>query len=199
MDIFPVLCCRNSPLIVSPSSFATRLRFLKEIFPVWSSSNRLKTFWMSSRVSLSLFWNNFIGVVVSSCGSNWLECGSLPFWLSSYQETHRSQCCRCHPCRCRQSFDRWSGSWLQSPKTALLLSTPWDQSYPSHLYRRDWKLHEFLQFLLRLSPVFRMTSRIFSQFASNSSLTIYVRKVNLEWSSTLEQEILPHHDSVDSA
>lgn len=41
--------------MVSPSSLATRLRFLSEILPVWSSSNRLNTFWMSSRVSLSLW------------------------------------------------------------------------------------------------------------------------------------------------
>eukprot|EP01033_Poteriospumella_lacustris_P006943 gene6943-gene7667 len=54
MHIFLNGSCRYSPLIVSPSSFATRLRFLNEIFPVWSSSKRLKTFWMSSRVSLSL-------------------------------------------------------------------------------------------------------------------------------------------------
>ena len=41
-------------LMVSPSSLATRFRFRSEILPDWSSSNRLNTFWMSSRVSLSL-------------------------------------------------------------------------------------------------------------------------------------------------
>lgn len=115
----------------------------------------------------------FHGIVIRrTVDTNWLACGSLPFWLSSYQETHRSQCCRCHLCRCRQSFDRWSDSWLRSPKTAWLLSTPWGRSFPNHLCRRDWKLHEFPQFLLRLSPVFRMTSLISFPFASNSLLTI---------------------------
>lgn len=48
------LTCSSSSVRVSPSSFATRLRFLKEIFPVQSSSNNRKAFNISSLESFSL-------------------------------------------------------------------------------------------------------------------------------------------------
>ena len=53
-----ILCqekCSHVPLIVSPSSLATRFRFRSEIFPVRSSSNKLNTLCISSLVSLSLW------------------------------------------------------------------------------------------------------------------------------------------------
>lgn len=49
----PILLFGSSPVMVSPSSLATRLRFLSDILPLLSSSNRLKTFMTSSRESLS--------------------------------------------------------------------------------------------------------------------------------------------------
>ena len=45
--------CNSSSVMFSPSSLATRLRFLKEILPVSSSSNNLKAFRISS-CSISL-------------------------------------------------------------------------------------------------------------------------------------------------
>lgn len=48
------LLLKGSPDMVSPSSLATRLRFLRVMCPVWSSSKRLNTLLMSSLVSLSL-------------------------------------------------------------------------------------------------------------------------------------------------
>lgn len=48
------LTCSSSSVRVSPSSFATRFRFLNEIFPVQSSSNSRKAFTISSLESFSL-------------------------------------------------------------------------------------------------------------------------------------------------
>lgn len=50
----PKLTCSSSSVSVSPSSFATRFRFLNEIFPVQSSSNSRKAFTISSLESFSL-------------------------------------------------------------------------------------------------------------------------------------------------
>merc|ERR1712166_1062445 len=47
------MSCSSSSVMFSPSSFATRLRFLKEILPVLSSSNNLNTLLISSLVSFS--------------------------------------------------------------------------------------------------------------------------------------------------
>mmetsp|Transcript_45823 Transcript_45823/g.74772 ORF Transcript_45823/g.74772 Transcript_45823/m.74772 type:complete len:235 (-) Transcript_45823:34-738(-) len=49
-----IISCNSSSVIRSPSSFATRFKFLKEIFPVLSSSKSLKAFRTSSLGSRSL-------------------------------------------------------------------------------------------------------------------------------------------------
>lgn len=51
------LTCNSSSVKFSPSSFETLFKFLKEIFPVSSSSNNLKAFAISSLESFSL-WNS---------------------------------------------------------------------------------------------------------------------------------------------
>lgn len=58
--------CSSSSVRFSPSSLATLLRFLKEIFPVSSSSNSRKAFRISSLESFSA-WNHVRERVVRSC------------------------------------------------------------------------------------------------------------------------------------
>ena len=48
--------CNSSSVKFSPNSLATRLRFLKDIFPVSSSSNNRKAFRISSLASFSLIF-----------------------------------------------------------------------------------------------------------------------------------------------
>ena len=48
-----IISCSYDSSMVSPSSFATLLRFLIEMKPVFSSSKRLNIFLMFYRVSLS--------------------------------------------------------------------------------------------------------------------------------------------------
>ena len=52
-----IISCNSSSVIVSPSSLATLLKFLRLIFPVSSSSKSLKAFLISSRGSLSAYTN----------------------------------------------------------------------------------------------------------------------------------------------
>lgn len=55
----PIISCSSSSVRFSPSSFATRFRFRKEMPPVLSSSKREKTFAISSRSSrFSTYWGN---------------------------------------------------------------------------------------------------------------------------------------------
>mmetsp|Transcript_22680 Transcript_22680/g.66035 ORF Transcript_22680/g.66035 Transcript_22680/m.66035 type:complete len:201 (+) Transcript_22680:523-1125(+) len=51
-----IISCSSSSVMFSPSSFATRLRLRKEIFPVSSSSNKRKALRISSRESFSLIF-----------------------------------------------------------------------------------------------------------------------------------------------
>lgn len=71
--------CNSSSVRFSPSSLATLLRFLNEIFPVQSSSNRRKAFIISSLESFSLCWQ-----WTETSQTHWFE---LTNWTNLQRQT----------------------------------------------------------------------------------------------------------------
>merc|ERR1719487_2822034 len=81
-----IISCNSSSVILSPSSFATRFKFLNEILPVSSSSNKRKAFKISSLGSLL----RILCVIIlrnSSYSMDPLPSSStseIIFWISSF-------------------------------------------------------------------------------------------------------------------
>jgi hypothetical protein len=89
------------PVIVSPSSLATRFRSRTVILPLPSTSNKLNTLVISSRLSLSVCKD-----VMTRCRERTAPCVlHSPFLLSSYPKTLRNRCCHSRPYQYRLSFD----------------------------------------------------------------------------------------------
>merc|ERR1719291_965876 len=81
-----IISCSSSSVIRSPSSFATRLRFLNEIFPVSSSSNSLNALRISSlgsrfRILCVIIFKNSSYPIVPLPSSSTSE---IIFWISSF-------------------------------------------------------------------------------------------------------------------